>query len=200
MKVVGTDDVRRWFVEANKLNGFTQRIGRRHTDDEAVDPGFRMPRHLQFLIEKLSEERESLPVDSLDSIPFYSLCRGLFLPLSMLTPDRAAAAFGLQIPPPPDSAGRDALLTEFISKEVGISLVEKLGCILGDVFLGKRSTVRRDSLLRLLMSVRMISRTECLDRLTQVGDVAILFAESRPTLRCVLPLTAAEVVQRMSAE
>lgn len=197
MKVVSTDDVRRWFVEANELNGFTQRIGRRHADDEAVDPGFRMPRHLQILIEKLAEERDVVPVDALDSIPFYSLCRGLFLPLSMLTPDRAAATFGLQIEAPPDSKGRDKLLSEFVSKDVGLTLVEKLGCILGDVFLGKRSTVRRDSLIRLLMSVRMISRTECLDRLTQVGDVAILFAESRPELRCDPPLTAAEVVQTL---
>lgn len=84
-----------------------------------------------------------------------------------------------------------------MAKEVGLTLTEKIGCILGDVFLGNRSSVKRDSLLRLLMSVRMISRTECLDRLTQVGDVAILYAESRTELRCEPPLTAAEVVRTL---
>lgn len=197
MKVVSTDDVRKWFVEANELTEFTHRIGRRRRNEAAVDPGFRMPRHLQFLIEKLSEEHDTLPVNALDSIPFYSLCRGLFLPLSMLDPDRAAGIFGLKIDPPPNSAGRETLLDTFLAKDTGLTLVEQIGCILGDVFLGNRSTMQRDSLLRLLMSVRMISRTECLDRLTQVGDVAILYAESRPDLQCEPPLTAAEVVRTL---
>lgn len=197
MKIVTTDDVRQWYVDANELAGFTHRIGRKRPGEDAVDPGFRMPQHLQFLISRLSEDADTLPVDALDSIPFYSLCRGLFLPLSMLDPERVAGIFGLQVNPPPDSAGRDVLLDEFVAKDVGLTLTEKIGCVLGDVFLGKRSTVRRDSLLRLLMSVRMISRTECLDRLTQVGDVAILYAESRPELRCEPSLTAAEVIRTL---
>lgn len=60
-----------------------------------------MPQHLQFLIGKLSEENESMPGNALDSISFYSLCRGLFLPLSMLDPERTASIFGLQTTPPP---------------------------------------------------------------------------------------------------
>ena len=57
--------------------------------------------------------------------------------------------------------------------------------------------MRRDSLLRLLQSVSMKSRTEFLDRLTQVGDVSVLYAESRPELKADPPLTAAEVLRCM---
>ena len=50
------------------------------------------------------------PHDALDSIPFYSLCRGLFLPLSAMAPEKAAHLFGILVDPPPDAAAREALL------------------------------------------------------------------------------------------
>ena len=89
------------------------------------------------------------------------------------------------------------LVREFFDKDVGLKLPEQVGCVLGDVFLGKRSSVRRDSLVSLLMTMQMKSRRECLDRLTQVGDIAIMFAESRPELRSEKPLTAAEVIRTL---
>lgn len=197
MKFVGTNDVRTWFAEAHDLSEFSRGFGRRSADDTQQST-LGLPEHLEFVLRRMaSESDDALPAAALDSIPFYSLCRGLFLPLSMMDPDRAAVIFGLSIPPPPDSTGREALLQEFFEKEIGLSISEKLGCVLGDVFLGKRSTMRRDSLLRLLLTTKMMSRNECLDRLAQVGDSAILFAESRQSLRSERPLTAAEVIRTL---
>ena len=54
------------------------------------------------------EEAEGGP--SLASIPFYSLCRGLFLPLSGMSIDKAGTLFGVVTDAPPDTAGREAAI------------------------------------------------------------------------------------------
>lgn len=194
MKFVGTDDVRDWLSAAEDMSELTTGIG---TTTGDLPPELGVPDHLQFLISELIADEGRLPQDALDSIPFHSLCRGLFLPLSMLDPARVASLFGLQVDPPPDAAAREQLLQQLLDRDVGLTLPEQIGCILGDVFLGGRSSVRRDSLVRLLMSLRMMSRQECLDRLTQVGDIAVMFAESTPALRGDPPLTSAEVVRTL---
>src|SRR6185369_6853896 len=144
--------------------------------DEFVERAFGMPIHLRFAVEKLSSERGELPEAALDSIPFHSLCRAIFLPLSSMAPAQAAQYFGIQIEPPPDTAGRAALLLQFFGKEVGLTIEQKLGAVLGDPFLGRPSSFRRDSLVRLLLSVELAQYTATIDRLNVVGDVAVLFA------------------------
>ncbi|MCA9059722.1 MAG: hypothetical protein KDA85_14545, partial [Planctomycetaceae bacterium] len=130
MKFVGSNDVRNWFTAAASLSEFTQGIGARENIDS--DGGLGIPDHLQYAIRCLAKEREDpLPADALDSIPFYSLCRGLFLPLSMLDPERAAILFGLRTNAPPDAAGREALLADFLNRDIGLTLPEQIGCILG---------------------------------------------------------------------
>lgn len=197
LKTIQADDVRAWCLASRDLRAVTGSIGARVPDGEFLD-SLGVPFHLRFAAEKLAEELGT-PVDAaaFDSIPFYSLCRGLFLPLSQMEPERAAQLFGVRIEPPPDSAGREALIGTFLGKDLGLTVREKLGCILGDPFLGRKSTLRRDSLLRLLASTQMRSRREMLDRLAHVGDVAVLFAESRPQLRSDPPLTAAEVLRTL---
>lgn len=199
MKLVQTNDVRAWLEQAGSLTDYYRSIGQRYVDADYIETQLGLPLHVRFAIEKLAEaEGEPVPGDALDSIPFYSLCKGLFLPLSFMQPERAAQIFGLKTPAPPDAAQREALLKDLLDKEIGLSLIEKLGCILGDPFLGRRSTFRRDSLLRLLLSVRMCTRSELLDRLAVVGDVAIVFAESQTRLRNEEnPLTAAEVIRTL---
>jgi DNA ligase 1 len=115
----------------------------------------------------------------------------------MLSPDRVAQVFGLQVDPAPDSAGKEQMLAEFLGKDTGLNLTEQLECVLGDPFLGNRSTVRRNSLVRLLMSMRMISNRDCLDRLTQLGDVALLFAEHSAKVKSDPPLSSAEVLRTL---
>lgn len=198
MKKVELEDVRNWYSAADNLAEFTNSIGHKRVSPEFLESALKLPLHLQFLIERLEADDGTVEADTkLESIPFYSLCRALFLPLSMMNSVKAAQVFGLQMDQPPDTAGREQLVAEFFDKDVGLTLPEKLGCVLGDVFLGKKSTVQRDSLLRLLKSLQMSSRQELLDRLAHVGDVAVLFAESRPTLRSDNPLSAAEVVRTL---
>jgi DNA ligase-1 len=197
-KFVHVEDVRDWYAEAPALSEYVRSIGAKQLDDSYVDAVLGMPLHMRFVVEKrAAENEEPLARNAFDSIPFYSLCRGLFLPLSGLAPDRIAQIFGIAVPPDYqlDTAGREALLRDFLAKEIGITLPQKLGCVLGDPFLGRRSSMQRDSLLRLLGSVTMWRRSDMLDRLTVVGDVAHLFAESRHRLRETPPLTAAEVLE-----
>lgn len=199
MRLIQSDDIRQWVGQSSDLGEYVRSIGEKQADAEYVHQELGVPFHLQFTIAKLAEERmgEPVPKEALDSIPFYSLCKGLFVPLSGLVPERVAGLFGLPSPEPPDTAGREKLLLEFVQKPVGLDLAQKLGCVLGDPFLGKPSTFRRDSLVRLLMSVSLKSRRELLDRLTVVGDVSVLFAELRPELREAPALTAAEVLQAL---
>jgi DNA ligase 1 len=199
VKIVQADDVRSWHAATGSLAAITRSIGRKQQGGEYLEQVLGVPHHLRYVAQHLAEERGGpVPEGALDSIPFYSLCRALFLPLSSMAPERAAALFGIRVPPPEATAGREALLARFLGKEIGLSIEAKLGCVLGDPFLGKPSTFRRDSLIRLLLSVQMVTRPHLLDRLAVVGDVAVLFAESRgQTLRSEPPLTAAEVLETL---
>lgn len=199
MHIVSVQDVQSWLGQAENLSDCLRSIGNRRVDDEYLDQTLRLPLHLQFVIQKMAIEagHAEVPADALNSISFYSLCRGLFLPLAGLSASRVAQLFGLKAPEPLDAAQREALVETFFAKDCGIGLVEKVGCVLGDPTLGKKSGLRRDSLMRVLLSVEMCTRNELLDRLTQVGDVAILFAENRPTLQPANPLTAVEVLRTL---
>lgn len=195
---VHVEDVRGWYSAAPALSEYVRSIGEKRVDGGYIDSVLGMPLHLRFVVERRADD-DSAPLlrEAFDSIPFYSLCRGLFLPLSGLAPERIASIFGIAVPQDYqlDTAGREALLSQFLAKDVGLGLPQKLGCVLGDPFLGKPSSMQRDSLLRLLASVTMWRRADMLDRLTVVGDVAHLYAESRPRLRETPPLTAAEVLE-----
>ncbi|MCB9694033.1 MAG: hypothetical protein H6736_19675 [Alphaproteobacteria bacterium] len=197
LKLVGAQQLRDWLGEGEKLARFTRGIGLESVSPEYLEDTLGLPFHLEFAMRGLVEEDPSVDLDALSSIPFYSLCKGLFLPLSALQPDRVAAVFGLAAEPPPRAAEREELLARFFASDIGLTLVQKLSCVLGDPFRGKGSTMRRDSLVTLLLSVEMKSRAQLLDRLTVVGDVAVLYAESRRELKVDPPLTAAEVLETL---
>ena len=195
MKFVHVDHVRSWLSEAPTLSEYTRSLGRTRADIDYVRRVIGIPQHLHFIIEEMSRETgQDVPLDAFDSIPFYSLCRGLFLPLSSMAPEKVAHLFGIAVEPPPNTAGREELLVRFFQKDLGLSLPMKLACVLGDPFMGKPSTFRRNSLMRLLGTVRMVTRNQLLDKLTMAGEVAALYAESRPNLREDPPLTAGEVL------
>jgi DNA ligase-1 len=194
MKIVDVNDVRQWVMNSSDLAVFAQRIGVR--DPEAWARANYLPIHLQFIIEQRAKETAG-PVDTnaFNSISFYSLCQGLFLPLSGLSRERAAQIFGVLYNIPND--GRDKLVRRFLNVDIGLDLVQKMSCLLGDPFRGRRGTFRRDSLVRLLRSMVLTSRTNILDRLTVVGDVAVLFAENTEELKSDPPLTALEVLETL---
>lgn len=197
MRIIHTDDVREWLSRSPDLRELTRSIGEKRLDDAYLERALGLPLHLRFAVERLGKERMEVPSKALDSIPFYSLCRGLFLPLSAMAPERAAQLFGIQVEPPPDTPGREALLTSFFEKDVGLDIGQKIACVLGDPFHGRRGTLRRDSLVRLLSSMVFKGPRELIDRLSIVGDVSVLFAESRRTLRGDPPLTSAEVLEAL---
>ncbi|NVB41353.1 hypothetical protein G6O69_26180 [Pseudenhygromyxa sp. WMMC2535] len=192
MHIVDDATVRRWFHAGDNLEQLTGALGSHRPGSEYMQEVLGLPLHVQFCVQRLSEEGRSL--DELQSIPFYSLCRGLFIPLMRMHPEKAARMFGLEIAAPPDTAGRAQLVEQFLDRNVGLSAVQKIGCLVGDVFVGRTSTFKRDSLVRLVMMVDLKTRGQMLDRLTQVGDVGVLFAESRSTLKSDPPLTAGEVL------
>lgn len=195
MKLLSTHDVRDWYLQSQNLADFTQSIGFAETENDAAW-SLNLPIHLQFAIEQLAKASPA-PVSpqAFDSIPFYSLCKGLFLPLSGMSPDRIAQFFGISYTPTGEPLPE--LIKRFLLKETGLSTLQKIACLLGDPFLGKRSTIRRDSLLRLLRSIKLIPRNQLLDRLTVVGDIAALFAEQIDPLRSDPPLTTLEVLQTL---
>jgi DNA ligase 1 len=192
MHVVDDSTVRRWYHSGENLEQITGALGSHRPSPAYLEDVLGLPLHVQFVVSRLSELGRSL--EELNTIPFYSLCRGLFIPLMRMHPEKAAQLFSLEISPPPDTAGRAALVERFLDKPIGLSAVQKIGCLVGDVFVGRTSTFKRDSLIRLLMSVQMKSYRDMLDRLSQVGDVGVLFAEARRELRSDPPLTAGEVL------
>ncbi len=195
MKLISTYDVRDWYLQAQDLSSFTKSIGFAETDNDAAWELY-LPIHLQVTIECLAKEHlGSVPPDVFNSISFYSLCKGLFLPLSGMTPERVAQFFGISYQP--SSEPIPELIKRFLLNETGLSTLQKIACLLGDPFLGKRSTFRRDSVLRLLRSIKLVPRNQLLDRLTVVGDIAALFAEQMERLRGDPPLTSLEVLETL---
>ncbi len=186
------DDVRAFFAAAS-LREATKSIGYKRPDDDYLEQAMGLPQHLREVVDAMGRDRGEVPAEALDSIPYYSLCRGLFLPLSSLTQAKAAELFGVVTDPPPDTKGREDLLVRFFSKGVGLTVEEKIGAVLGDPFMGRPCGLQRDSLIRLLLSIRFWGYKETIDRLSVVGDVAALFAEAKRLIRGEPPLTAAEV-------
>ena len=197
MKIIHTDDVRAWLTHAAPLGDVRRSIGHAPVDPEYLERALGLPLHLRFALEQLARTEGELASSALASIPFYSLCRGLFLPLSAMAPPLAARLFGLAIDAPPDQAAREALLLRFFQKETGLSVEQKLAAILGDPFRGRRGTLRRDSLIRLLLSTKLLSFREAVDQLGGTGDIAVLYAQSRSELRMEPALTAAEVLEAL---
>lgn len=189
--------VRRRDDEGTSLGTLFGSIGRTRLSDDYVERTLGLPQHLRFAVEQRLDAGEAVGEDALSSIPFYSLCKGLFLPLSMLHPERVAGLFNIEAPPAPNAEAREALLRQFLQADLGLSLVQKLSCILGDAFRGRKSTFKRDSMIALLCSTQLVSRRSLVDRLTVVGDVSVLFAEARPEGQLTPPLTAAEVLDAL---
>lgn len=194
MKIITQYDVQDWYVAANDLASSLKSIGLR--SDELFVPD--MPFHLQVAISSLAKEdpTAAIPIERFASISFFSLCKGLFLPLSGLTDQRATEIFGFtcQSKSIASKQASAQLVETFLNTSVGLSFCQKIACLLGDPFEGRRSMFRRDSLLRMLQSVSLQARADILDELTRVGDIAIVFAKHANVVKQEDPLTAAEVL------
>jgi DNA ligase 1 len=199
LRQVDTNDVNEWLLESDDLASSLKTIGLASDDVNTTD----MPFHLRCAIRLHSEEDEEgiVPVGTFDSIPFFSLCKGLFLPLSGLNPTRASEWFGFQWAGSslPASQTNPAIIESFLNKELGLSFVQKIACLLGDPFRGQKSMFRRDSLVRLLQSLSLQPRQELLNELTVAGDICVLFAKHASQIKLSPPLTASEVLESLRA-
>ncbi len=193
MKIITQYDVQDWYAAANDLASSLKSIGLQ--SDKLFVP--EMPFHLQVAISSLAKEdpTAAIPIERFASISFFSLCKGLFLPLSGLADQRAMELFGFicQSKSIASKLASEQLIETFLNASVGLSFCQKIACLLGDPFEGRRSMFRRDSLLRLLQSVSLQARADILDELTRVGDIAIVFAKHANVVKQEDPLTAAEM-------
>src|SRR4051794_302289 len=122
MKRISTHDVRDWYLQARDLAEFTRTLG-----SDPADVDLDMPAHLQFAITRLAKERRGeVGQDAFDSVPFYSLCKGLFLPLSGLQPERVAHLFGITWAPTGES--QPDLIKRFLTRPLGLSPMLKIAC------------------------------------------------------------------------
>ena len=194
MKIITEFDVQDWYTAGNDLAATLKTIGLQ-SDDLSLPE---MPYHLQVAIAALAKEdpTAAIPIERFASISFFSLCKGLFLPLSGLADQRATEIFGFacQSKSIASTQASIQLVETLLNTEIGLSFCQKIACLLGDPFEGRRSMFRRDSLLRLLQSVSLQARSDLLDELTRVGDIAIVFARHADVVKQEDPLTAAEVL------
>lgn len=190
MHVVDREDVQRWLAEPGALSEAASGIGVSRPDVSFLEQELGLPYHLATLL----STRGAAATEELASIPFASLCRGLVIPLGGLRAEKIGQLFGVVGAPAGDSASRLVVLERFLDRDLGLSALRKIGFLLGDPFHGRACGLQRDSLIHLLATTTLRTRRELLDRLTMVGDVAVLFAESCAELRGDPPLTAAEVL------
>jgi DNA ligase-1 len=211
MRVVSVNDVRGWLAQKDDLGELTGGMGARDPTGW-LDEVLGLPVHLHaamrhLLTAEADAAAEGAPpapasMARLASIPFVSLCRGLLLPLSGLSQEKAAWVLRIQAPPPPNTAEREALIRDFLrrdSAQLGLDPFTRLCCVLGDPFGGRAAGIQRDSLITLLQSLQMRTRREMLDQLARVGDVSVLFAEHAGVAHREPRLTAAEVLFALRA-
>lgn len=192
MKVVDRDDVRGWIAEPRSLGQAARGIGATRPEESFLEEELGLPHHLATLL--AVRGADAVGEEALASIPFHSLCRGLVVPLCGMRAEKIAQLFGVRGEPAGDGKARAALLETFMERDLGLGVLRKIGLVLGDPFHGRACGLQRDSLIHLLATMTLRTRRELLDRLTVVGDVAALFAESRDEIKGSPPLTSAEVL------
>lgn len=163
-----------------------------------------LPEHLALALEREVERARAgegpWPHEGLfDSLPFHDLCWGLLLPLSGLPPSRCQRLFGRPGPERLDGRGRRALVLELLGRDVGLGLVDKVGLVRGDPFLGRGLGTSLNVLLDALAQETLRSPAELRELLGRIGDVQELFVSSCPRHRSDPPLTTLEVVLGLRA-
>ena len=212
MKVIRDEDVAGWYRKQGLMSGLRRaqevlRMTRYEREPEswslAADPRMlegpakylELSPLLSAALSEVLAERPETGDEEIPSLPFFSLCYGLFLPLSGMTPQRIGELFRLDWPhEPPSREQRAQLISEFLEREVGLTLYDKICLALGDPFGGKRPWVGRDTLISALAHVDMRSSVEVLEKLPRHGEVARLAAEFTERRRSEPPLTALEVI------
>lgn len=200
VKEPSQDDVANWMLQDGPVDGVRQArigIGKRGVSETALNHLLGLGVGTSFAIQAVLSDDPEAPADSLTSLPFFSLCKGFFLPLMGIAPDRLPGLFGLH-PPQPLSPEKKVLLVEdFLEREIGLSLAEKVGLIFGDPFRGHAASVRHDTLCHLLSQMVFLPISTIRTQLIKAGDLPSLFALSTETKKAERPLPSAVVVKAL---
>lgn len=152
----------------------------------------KIPTSLCFALECLLKENPECREDALDSISLFSLFYGLFLPLSGMEAFKASHIFSFSWSKPPVS-NRD-VVGSFLSKNLGLSLSEKIAFLMGDPFSGKVANIGQDTLMQILSCIRFVSPKKLRESLAQICDIGVLFSQDAPLPRSSPPITAKEAI------
>ncbi|WP_372369412.1 hypothetical protein [Candidatus Uabimicrobium sp. HlEnr_7] len=148
-----------------------------------------IPVSLAFALENIVRSKQE---QSLDSISFFSLLYGLYLPLSGMNEQKIAQTFGIFWK---SRAGNNqGLVSEFLHKDIGLSLEEKINFLMGDPFSGKAARMGQDTLINVLASIRLVSHQFLRSHLSQIADFGLLFTEEVSKIKSDPPVTAKEVI------
>lgn len=194
-------DVAAWMLQNGPVDGVRQAgvgIGRRGVSDIYVNDLLGLGEANLFAIQSELRENPQAGPDALTSLPFFSLCKGFFLPLMGIAPDRLPGLFGLQPPQPLSPENRDALVETFLERELGLSLAEKVGLIFGDPFRGRAASVRHDTLCHILAQMVFLPISKIREQLIKAGDLPSLFALSTVKKKADTPVASAVVVKTLS--
>ncbi len=134
------------------------------------------------------------PELSLESLPFYSLCRGLYLPLLGWDAERQRSVFGVVAPALADREARIALMNQFVVRENGLSLSEKVALFLTDPFEGRAPALSEESLMRCLSQLAGTTMSDLRKKLVRIGSLLLLGASFKNNERSEPPLTSREVI------
>lgn len=196
----GNAQVKDWLMEAGPVEGVRQArigIGARRTDPNYLERVLGLPPSVSFAVRAHLDEHPDAPADCLDSLPFYSLCKGFFLPLTGIAPERIPGLFGLNPERPLSPEQKKVLLESFLDRQLGLSLAEKAGLILGDPFRGRSPSVRHDTLCRVLSQLVFLPISTVRDQLIKAGDLPSLFAMSCPHRKADPPLATGVVMKAL---
>ncbi len=184
--------VRSWLLEHGPVEGL-RRVRESFPTRASENDLLQLSPALYLAARKALEEDPQAPAEALDSLPFYSLCRGLLLPLMNMPADRERRLFGCtsEVLNPEQ---RKELVSQFLRKPLGLKLPEKIGVILGDPFQGHAPGVREDSLTNVLSSLSFTPIKKVRQAIPQAGDLAGLFAMSRQTEKSDPPLATRVVL------
>ena len=194
-------DVAAWMLQDGPVEGVRQAgigIGRRGVSHIYLNDLLGLGEATLFAIQSELKDNPQAGTDALTSLPFFSLCKGFFLPLMGIAPDRLPGLFGLQPPQPLSTEKKDALVETFLDRELGLSLAEKVGLIFGDPFRGQAASVRHDTLCHILAQIVFLPVSKIREQLIKAGDLPSLFALSTEKKRAETPIASAVVVKTLS--
>jgi len=198
MQLVSEDQVKDWASGASPLAAYREAIqsfGPKGLDDPSplrVRRRLGIGPALGLAIETLLAEDPKTDAHALASIPLHSMARGIYLPLSGMTADAVGNLFGFQWQAP--ETDETALVQQFIDRDLGLSLPEKIGVLMGDPFGGQPSGVGFDSLVAVLARLTFLTTQDILTRLPRIGDMGLLFIEHTEAIRSDPPITAREAL------